>query len=77
LRSERRKPPGRHTKVIFRTDKILIKAGFEKRQPRKGSSHYIYTKGTARIVVPYHQPHVKAVYAERVIKILEGEINND
>lgn len=58
-------------------DKILLKAGFTKRQPGGGSSHYIYTKGMARIVVPYRQPHMKAFYVERAIKILEGEMNDD
>ncbi len=34
-------------------DKILTRTGFEKRQPRGGSSHYFYTKGALRISVPY------------------------
>lgn len=58
-------------------DRILINSGFTRRQPRKGSSHYIYTKNASRIVVPYHQPHIKAVYVERAIKILEGENNHE
>jgi predicted RNA binding protein YcfA (HicA-like mRNA interferase family) len=58
-------------------DKILMKYGFTKRQPSGGSSHYIYLKGKTRLVVPYHQPHIKALYVEKAIKILEGEINDD
>ena len=58
-------------------DKILERFGFSKRQPGGGSSHYIYVKGKTRIVIPYHQPHIKTVYVERAIKILEGEINDD
>ncbi|GAW93293.1 toxin HicA [Calderihabitans maritimus] len=58
-------------------DRILIRYGFSRRQPRGGSSHYIYTKGTVRLVVPYRQPHIKSVYVERAIKILEGEIDDD
>ena len=58
-------------------DKILESSGFSKRQPRGGSSHYIYVKGQTRVVIPYHQPHIKTVYVERIIKILEGEINDD
>lgn len=57
-------------------DKILIRAGFQRRQPGGGSSHYVYTKGRAMIVVPYRQPHIKAVYVERAIRILEGEMDN-
>jgi predicted RNA binding protein YcfA (HicA-like mRNA interferase family) len=58
-------------------DKILIRAGFKRRQCRKGSIHYIYSKGTERVTVPFDQPHVKAKYVELVIKALEGEIDNE
>lgn len=57
-------------------DKVLIRAGFQRRQPGSGSSHYVYIRGQAVIVVPYHQPHIKAVYVERAIKILEGETDD-
>jgi hypothetical protein len=58
-------------------DKILIRLGFSKQQSGSGSSHYIYTKGASVIVVPFKQPHIKAVYVVRAIKILEGELDND
>ena len=58
-------------------DKILLKSGFQKRQPGKGSSHYTYTKGTARLSVPFEQPHIKRRYVELALKLLEGEINDD
>ncbi|MBZ4687478.1 MAG: hypothetical protein PWQ96_2385 [Clostridia bacterium] len=58
-------------------DKILTKHGFTRRQPSSGSSHYIYSKGKTRLVVPYHQPHIKTIYVERAIKLLEGVINDD
>ena len=58
-------------------DKLLIKVGFERRQPRGGSSHYIYIKGSARVTVPFHQPHIGEAYVKLVIKILEGEIMDD
>jgi len=58
-------------------DKVLIRSGFNKRQPRGGSSHYIYSKGFQRLVVPHRQPYIKAVYVEKAIKILEGESDND
>lgn len=58
-------------------DKVLTRAGFARRQPGGGSSHYIYTRGSAVIVVPYHQPHIKAFYVERAVKILEGEMGSD
>lgn len=58
-------------------DRLLIRAGFSRRQPHGGSSHYTYTKGMARLTVPYHQPHVGEAYVRLVIKILEGEMNDD
>ena len=33
-------------------DKVLRAAGFEKRRPRGGSSHHIYTKGSVQLSVP-------------------------
>lgn len=58
-------------------DKILIRAGFCRKQPRTGSSHYTYTKGPKRITVPYDQPHIGEAYVKLAIKILEGEMNDD
>ncbi|HAU32015.1 MAG TPA: toxin HicA [Desulfotomaculum sp.] len=52
-------------------DKILIRSGFEKRQPRGGSSHYYYTKGPLMISVPYRQPYILTTYVVAAIKILE------
>jgi len=39
-------------------DKILTRAGFEKRQPKGGSSHYYYTKGALKVSIPYRQPYI-------------------
>jgi len=58
-------------------DKLLNRYGFERRQPRGGSSHYTYIKGTIRITVPFRQPHIGEAYVKLVIKILEGEKNDD
>ena len=58
-------------------DKILIKAGFTRRQPRKGSSHYTYTRGSARVTVPFDQPHIGSAYVKLAIKALEGEMKDD
>ncbi|MDR3543297.1 MAG: type II toxin-antitoxin system HicA family toxin [Desulfosporosinus sp.] len=58
-------------------DKILIHYGFTKRQSSGGSSHYYYTKGEKLLSVPFHKPHIKVIYVERAIELLEGEINDD
>jgi len=57
-------------------DKILIRESFTRRQPRKGSSHYTYTKGSVRVTVPYNQPHIGEAYVKLAIKALEGEKEN-
>ncbi len=51
-------------------DGVLRDCGFERRQPKSGSSHYIYTKGTIQISVPYKRPYVKEVYVKRVLEII-------
>lgn len=58
-------------------DKLLIYYGFQRKQPRSGSSHYIYTYGSVRVTVPFKQPHIKSVYVKLAIDALEGVINND
>lgn len=58
-------------------DLLLSKAGFTRSQPGGGSSHYIYRKNDCKLVVPRKQPFILQVYVIRVIKILEGEIDNE
>lgn len=54
-------------------DKILKRLDFEVRQPKGGSSHYIYTKGNFILCIPKHNPYIKQVYVEKVIEFLEKE----
>lgn len=59
-------------KVKFQKLKsLLIEFGFECRQPKGGSSHYIFRKSGVRtnISVPYKRP-VGKVYVKQVIEIL-------
>jgi len=51
-------------------DKILQSAGFTKRQPSGGSSHFIFTKEDKSLSVPLDQPHIKRIYVERAIEII-------
>jgi len=37
-------------------DAILQRAGYMRRQPRSGSSHYVYTKAGRILTVPKHSP---------------------
>lgn len=56
-------------------DKLLILAGFEVRQARSGSSHHIYKKNNKCISVPYKRPFVREHYVNKVIELLEGELD--
>jgi hypothetical protein len=51
-------------------DKLLTRAGFRRRQPRSGSSHYIYVKDGKILTVPYDQPHIKQIYIEKAIEAI-------
>ncbi|MEW5828718.1 MAG: toxin HicA, partial [Chloroflexota bacterium] len=44
-------------------DLLLIQFRFERRQPGKGSSHYVYKLGEHTLVIARHKPfiHVNAV----------------
>jgi len=53
-------------------DSVLRSFKFEVRQPRSGSSHYVYTKGDIQISVPFKRPYVK-VYVKRVLELIGGE----
>lgn len=56
-------------------DKILKRAGYRRRQPRGGSSHYVYTKGARILTVPKHSPYVKESYVKAALRILDEEGN--
>ncbi|HAG10905.1 MAG TPA: toxin HicA [Desulfotomaculum sp.] len=58
-------------------DRILTRAGFERRQPGSGSSHYYYTKGPLMISVPYRQPYILTTYVVAAIKLLKGMGEDD
>ncbi len=52
-------------------DKVLLSAGFQRRQPLKGSSHFIYTIKDKTLSIPYKRPYVKVVHVKNAIQILE------
>lgn len=51
-------------------DRVLKSFGFEVRQPKSGSSHYIYTKKEIQFSVPFKRPFVKEVYIKRVLELI-------
>jgi len=40
-------------------DRLLRSYGFERRQRRRGSSHYVYHRGRWHRSVPAHRPHLR------------------
>ncbi len=51
-------------------DKLLIRAGFIKRQSKKGSSHYYYTKEDKTISVPFRKPFILQTYVLDAIELI-------
>ena len=51
-------------------DKLLLKAGFIKRQSGKGTSHFYYTKEDKTLSVPYKNPYILRTYVEQVIELI-------
>ena len=51
-------------------DKLLVKAGFVRRQPNSGSSHYIYKKDDRMVSVPKKQPYINEEYIKQMIEAI-------
>lgn len=58
-------------------EKLLLHAGLSKRQPRRGSSHHIFSKAGKHISIPYKQPHILVVYVEMALEALAEEFENE
>ena len=58
-------------------DAVLKGSKFEVRQPKSGSSHYIYTRRDIQISVPFKRPYVKEVYVKRVLELIGGDNNEE
>jgi hypothetical protein len=55
-------------------DQVLQDYGFERRQPRSGSSHYVYVCGDYQLTVPYKRPFLKAHYIQEALSLLDKVI---
>jgi hypothetical protein len=60
-------------------DALLRSCGFQRRQRRRGSSHYVYRRGRWHLTVPASRPHLRlyvvleALAALKEIDAEEGE----
>lgn len=52
-------------------DRILTIAGFVRRQPKGGSSHYVYQRRDKILCVPFRQPYILRVYVELAIELID------
>jgi hypothetical protein len=52
-------------------DALLRSYGFDRRQRRRGSSHYTYWRGPWRLIVPAHRPHLRLYVVQRGLSVLE------
>jgi hypothetical protein len=58
-------------------DLLLMQYGFDRRQPGKGSSHYIYKLGEHKLVIARHKPFVHVYAVRDVLKVIEQLIDNE
>ena len=58
-------------------DLLLTQYGFERRQPSKGSSHYIYKFGEHKLVIARHKPLVHVYAVTDALKVIEQLIDNE
>jgi len=56
-------------------DKLLRQYGFTVRQPKGGSSHYIYKKDKLTLTIPKHSP-VREVYIKKAVQFIEEVLKN-
>jgi hypothetical protein len=63
------------TVTVDELDNSLQRAGYMRRQPRSGSSHYVYIKGPRILTVPKHSPYVKESYVKAALRVLDEEGN--
>ncbi len=58
-------------------DKLLIRAGFTRRQSKKGSSHFYYTKDGKAISVPFKKPYILETYVLEAIDLIGDYFTDD
>lgn len=51
-------------------DVLLTQYGFERRQPGKGSSHYVYKLGEYSLVIARHRPFIHVNAVKDVLKVI-------
>jgi hypothetical protein len=56
-------------------DLLLKQYGFVCRQPRGGSSHYVYSCGPVVITIARHKPHVHSKAVRQVLEFVDQLLN--
>jgi predicted RNA binding protein YcfA (HicA-like mRNA interferase family) len=52
-------------------DALLTQFGFERRQPKGGSSHYVYRHGATMITVARHKPFIHSQAVKDVVEMID------
>ncbi len=52
-------------------DKLLLYYGFERTQPRGGSSHFVYALGQYQLTVARHEPFIHFKTVQEALDILD------
>lgn len=58
-------------------DRLLTFYGFERRQPRGGSSHFVYFRRPYVFTVAKHKPHIHSRTVKDALAILEEIIGEE
>lgn len=58
-------------------EKLLVKAGFKKRQSTRGTSHYVYTKNGNHITIPFRKPYILETYVKEALLLIGDYFDED
>jgi hypothetical protein len=57
-------------------DQVLRDNGFKRRQPRSGSSHYVYVRGEHQLTVPFRRPFLRTIYIREALKLIDAAVES-
>lgn len=55
-------------------DRLLRAHGFEARQPRRGGSHYFYSRGAVYVSIPRRTPHLLPRYVKLALTAIDQAV---
>ena len=55
---------------------VLLDYDFECRQPKSGSSHYVYVRGDVQLTVPFKRPFLKSPYIREALRHIDSIVTS-